>query len=592
MTRTTETRSTETRTTEARTTGTLTTRIRILCLVALATVVGCTLRPADNGRQANGLRDDGVPSVGALTRSNLAVPTGRLDSSVLLIEKTHPTRVNAGQPFEIHIEVGNLTDEAIHEVVLAETIPSHVQVIRSFPPAMALRGEAMRFPLGTIGPRSRATLQIAAVARNPQTFQSSTAVTYGQRLDSTIGVLPSDGSPINIPVTPSAPLTPTEGASGNGENVTMETPSVTGTDTEVVTQEWPTSRPDTARTPVAPITTPPRPSGLVLHRSAPMELRRGDKLVVRCVVENRSLRRLTDLVIAERPTSASLAPERQRIDVLPPRARIEVQWEIDTTGQTTYEGSCALWSGGAVVAESSSSKTHLVGLQLELTGTAVPNPTNPRGFTHEFTVHNRGSVVAENVILDTELAAGANLVERTPNGGSGTRPSWRFDRLLPGDSHRVVLQYEGVLAGKATTLATVRANGIEPVEASAASTIAGISAVEVTIVEQNGLLRRGDEATYVIEVRNVGTAIARDVQLNCWIRGTFRFISARGVSHGTLADDMVRFQPILTLPPGQVATWSVELATKHTGYLRVRAAVTTRDSSRPVIDTVAARVIE
>jgi uncharacterized repeat protein (TIGR01451 family) len=80
-------------------------------------------------------------------------PSGRPEGSGLMIEKTAPAQVLAGQPFEYSYKVSNLTDATLENVNVMDRVTSNFATTDSDPKAASVSGGNATWNLGSLGPK-------------------------------------------------------------------------------------------------------------------------------------------------------------------------------------------------------------------------------------------------------------------------------------------------------------------------------------------------------------------------------------------------------------------------------------------------------
>ena len=90
-------------------------------------------RAASNSGAGGGSGATRVSREGDRVRYTMAYPTGDRNSSVMLVEKTLPSQVRVGQPFEYELKVTNITDATLDDVRLQEQSPEGLAITASQP---------------------------------------------------------------------------------------------------------------------------------------------------------------------------------------------------------------------------------------------------------------------------------------------------------------------------------------------------------------------------------------------------------------------------------------------------------------------------
>jgi uncharacterized repeat protein (TIGR01451 family) len=87
-------------------------------------------------------------------------PSGKVEGSGLLVEKTAPAEVLAGQPFEYTYKVSNLTDATLENVTLMDRVSSNFTPTDSDPKANSTADGIATWSLGTFGAKEVKTITV------------------------------------------------------------------------------------------------------------------------------------------------------------------------------------------------------------------------------------------------------------------------------------------------------------------------------------------------------------------------------------------------------------------------------------------------
>ncbi len=111
------------------------------------------------------------------SKTSIAYPTGRKDSSILWIEKIYPNTVNIGKPYTYTINVTNLTNLSVPNVVITEHLPAGFQLQSSDPVANIADGK-MEWALGKLNPRETRTISVTGMTNEKAELPCCTAASY------------------------------------------------------------------------------------------------------------------------------------------------------------------------------------------------------------------------------------------------------------------------------------------------------------------------------------------------------------------------------------------------------------------------------
>ena len=119
------------------------------------------------------------------------------------------------------------------------------------------------------------------------------------------------------------------------------------------------------------------------------------------------------------------------------------------------------------------------------------------------------------------------------------------------------------------------------------TTIEGIAAILLEVVDISDPIEVGQNETYLITVTNQGTKPDTNIRINCFLESTMKFVSASGETQTQAADGKIVFQPLDTLAPGDKATWKVVVQAINAGDVRFRVTMDSDQLTRNVVETEA-----
>jgi uncharacterized repeat protein (TIGR01451 family) len=518
-------------------------------------------------------------------KNSMAFPTGDRASSVLLVEKSIPEQVLAGQDFAYDIRVTNLTDATLHGVQVREVADAGMggSESESAPPTRnsnasgrdattpradrtgtpagdtasdtagenSPRNAAERdrsatggtegqvYDVGTLGPRQSKTVRASGHAGNAGTMMLCTSVSYSPMLCSVTNV-----------IAPKLEITKTGPATGSvGQDLAY---SIRVTNTGVGPAE-----------------------NVVINDRMPEGMTSADP-------------RATGTIQV-----GTLAAGQSREYAV--KARASRTGRFCNTAEVT--GANGLSARAEACTEIKQAK-----LTIEKTGPASGYTGIPADF--QIKVTNAGDIAATNVVLEDAVPAGATVVSAEGIDNSrlaSGRLAWNLGTLEPGASRTVGVQMKSAAPGRLDNCATARADGIAPVQDCAAIEIEGVTGLLIEITDQNDPIRIGGEEIYTIVVTNQGTADATNVRIDVELEQTEAFVSASGAEGnlGARASRMesnegghVRFGPLDRLSPNEKVGWRVVIRGTAAGDARFTARMTADQLDRPVEEQEATRIID
>jgi uncharacterized repeat protein (TIGR01451 family) len=92
--------------------------------------------------------------------SSAYFPSGKSEGSALLLEKSAPAEVLAGQPYEYSYKISNLSDATLENVTVNDRVGSNFTATDSEPKATSSTGGNAVWNIGTLGPKESKTIVV------------------------------------------------------------------------------------------------------------------------------------------------------------------------------------------------------------------------------------------------------------------------------------------------------------------------------------------------------------------------------------------------------------------------------------------------
>ena len=267
-------------------------------------------------------------------------------------------------------------------------------------------------------------------------------------------------------------------------------------------------------------------------------------------------------------------------------------------------GSCRAVRTGEYVTKAVASANG--GLKVEATTTTIVRQpvlaitkTGParqyigRPTTYEITVTNTGDAPAANTIVEDTIPQAAQGVQTSPAGAvSGSKAVWQLGTLAVNASKKVSITYAPTGAGSLAQAATATAVCADTVTATAETTVYGIAAVLLEVIDTDDPVQVGGQTTYVITATNQGSSPSTNVQITVAVEDAQEIVAASGPTPVTVEGNTARSAPLATLAPKAKATWQVTVKALKAGDVRFRATMTTAELGRNVEETEATQLYE
>lgn len=216
-----------------------------------------------------------------------------------------------------------------------------------------------------------------------------------------------------------------------------------------------------------------------------------------------------------------------------------------------------------------------------------------RSITYGVTVTNKGDAPAKDLIVEDQLPAGVKFVSASDGGkASAGKVRWNLGTLMPDKSRKVSVTVMPSEAGTLTNVVSATATCAEGVRASVKTSVAGIPAVLLEVIDIDDPVEVGSQTTYVITATNQGSATDTNIKIVCTLEDNEQYVSSSGATRGSLAGNVVTFEPLPSLRPKAQSTWRVTVKALKAGDVRFTAVMNTDQLTRPVQETEATHLYE
>jgi uncharacterized repeat protein (TIGR01451 family) len=130
--------------------------------------------------------------------------------------------------------------------------------------------------------------------------------------------------------------------------------------------------------------------------------------------------------------------------------------------------------------------------------------------------------------------------------------------------------------------ATASAYCAEPVTESAKTSITGIAATRLEVVNAEDPVEVGVNTTYTITINNEGSAADSNVRIVCQLDEKLQYVSSAGATAGSLIGKTVSFAPLRSLEPKTKSTWRVVVKGLQPGDVRFKVTMFTDQHALPI----------
>ncbi|MEE8104966.1 MAG: hypothetical protein V3T86_05475 [Planctomycetota bacterium] len=504
--------------------------LKTTCIAAAMTALcACASNPgAKNGDPATTDGSATAKTVAGLVWTERAYPTGRRETSAVLVERGVPAEVQSGQRYTYVIRVTNLTPSSISKVTLQDTAPERFEVPEGAPAAAVAQGIAT-WNIGNLDGNSSITVKGSGLAGSPGEFEQVCRVSWDAALVArTMITLPklelekSAADKVVLVDGVTYTYTIVNAGTGTAREVKIEDVLPTGITTsdgqEVVMID------------VGALTAGQTRSFTVMCKAA----KRGDYSSAARATAFGGLEAATGTV-----TVSVTMPELSIVSETPERAAIGQKFQHRITVKNTGDGP------------------------------------------------SRKTVVEATVPPATDFISADS--EGRIEGGA---VRWHLGTIEAGESKTVTLDLRARIGGEALVNASATGHGSEATSAEPARTeLYGIATIDMDVADNADPIEVGQNVTYTIRVTNQGTAPATNLKIRCNLEAGMTYVSATGAS-GAAEGDAISFEAIPELAPKATIEWQVVIQATKAGEVRFNVQLSSDQFSRPVEESAATRFFE
>ncbi len=188
-------------------------------------------------------------------------------------------------------------------------------------------------------------------------------------------------------------------------------------------------------------------------------------------------------------------------------------------------------------------------------------------------VTNAGDVPVTNIVVRDRLPAELSFISAGQGGQlAGNDVVWSVGIMQPKEQKVLKLTANcQKLTPAAVQQASASGDPNARADASAALEIFGMPAFEFKVGDTGDPVEVGKRLTYQITVTNTGSLPANDVEIKGIVPNEMRVIQGNGPTKVNVAGQMVTFEKLPVLQPGQPRVFTIEVEGAKAGDVRFRA---------------------
>lgn len=451
------------------------------------------------------------------------------ECGIVQLDKIMPNEVGLNRSFNYTIKITNLTETTLTDIIITELIPANFKYMSSNPAAKT-QDNKLIWDIASLGPKAQKQFTVSGMATYTENLKYCTTV-----------------------ITPVIPAC---------ANIAVIQPE------------------------------------LKLAKSAPAEALLCDLIPVRYVVNNAGTGSIQNVKIIENlPAGLRTTDGRGELvfdaGTLGAGQSRQFTAELRATQTGTFISSAVASSPSGMRVESTATTTSVGQPVLSISKTGPDHLFIGRPAAYEIMISNKSDVPAKNTILEDTIPSGVSEVKATAGAKlSGPKLVWEFGTLEPNASKNVRVTYTPTQAGTLINSATASAYCAEAVTSTMQTSVTGIPALALEVVDVEDPVRIGSHATYVIRVENQGSAVATNIRIACLLENNVRYVSSAGATAGSQDGMAIRFFPLGNLAPKAQAAWRIVVEAVSAGDVRFKAVMNADQLTRPVEETESTHIYE
>ena len=451
------------------------------------------------------------------------------ECGIVQMDKIMPNEVGLNRNFNYTIKISNLTETTLTDIIVTEHLPDNFQYMSSNPAARS-EDKKLIWNIDTLGPKARKQFSVTGMATYTEPLEHCTTV-----------------------ITPVIPAC---------ASIAVIQPE------------------------------------LKLTKTAPAEVLLCDLIPVRYIVTNEGTGSIQNVKVIENlPAGLRTTDGKNELvfdaGTLGAGQSRQFTAELRATQTGTFVSSAIASSTTGFRVESPATSTSVGMPIITISKTGPENLYIGRPAAYEIMISNKSDVPAKNTILEDTIPDGVAEVKATAGAKlSGSKLIWEFGTLEPNASKNVRVTYTPTKAGTLINSATAMAYCAEAVTSTMRTTVTGIPALALEVVDIEDPVRVGSHATYVIRVQNQGSATATNIRIACLLESNVQYVSSAGATASSQEGQTVRFYPLGSLAPKAQAAWRVVVEAVRPGDVRFKAVMNADQLSRPVEETESTHIYE
>ena len=211
------------------------------------------------------------------------------------------------------------------------------------------------------------------------------------------------------------------------------------------------------------------------------------------------------------------------------------------------------------------------------------------------TIENTGNVQSSNVRAKYRIPEGCEFVT-ADRGGKYSEADhsieWFVGTLQPEEASEFHLTLKAKATGELFHQAGVKSELGQARMCDFSSVAEGTAALDMKVVASSGQVKKGDEMTWEVRIRNSGSRAAENVGISCELPAGIQVIDAEGPSEHIAENGIMIFRSLAAIEAGDEAVYTITTKATREGTQRLRLRVASESITEALIGEEATTVTE
>ena len=259
----------------------------------------------------------------------------------------------------------------------------------------------------------------------------------------------------------------------------------------------------------------------------------------------------------------------------------------------SYSNQATATAAGGLKASSATTRTVVREPVLTIDMTSTSRQYIGRKVCYTIKVKNTGDAAAGNAVVEASIPSGLTSVRASGGKMSAGKVVWNLGSLGAGASRTFEFCGTANKAGTLSSKATAKAVCAKTVADSAQTSITGIAAILLEVIDTSDPVEVGSNETYRITVTNQGSAPDTNIRIKTMLTDEMQYVRSTGATTGSHSAGVVTFAPLRSLAPKAKTSWTVVVKASDAGKVLFKVTMNSDElGSNTVEETEATNFYE